>query len=104
LACRFGTIFPISAAFIGMERVECASPAHAAYAVPVGVSGNGRDYSPGGGLFGSPAMLGYQMSVRITAVVPRTGVTGGRTPVFITGVGFVNSTLLSCRLGREVGT
>jgi hypothetical protein len=102
LACRFGTIFPVSAAFVDIGRVECVSPAHASYTVPVGVAGNGRDYSPGGGLFGSLASLHYQDNLRVTAVTPRTGVTGGRTPVFVTGIGFVNSTLLSCRMGREV--
>ena len=114
LACRFGSTFPVAAAFIGSDLVECVSPsmfrpagASPGYyplqlTIPLGVTGNGRDYTPGGGLFGSRAAFEYQAILRVTGVTPRSGVTGGRTPVFVTGVGFVNTTLLSCRLGREV--
>ena len=103
LGCRFGAVYPVSAAFLGADLVECATPAGSAgETVPMGVTGNGRDYTPGGGLFGSRAAFTYQESIKVTGVTPRSGVTGGRTPVFITGAGFVNSTSLSCRLGREI--
>ena len=103
LGCRFGAIYPIAAAFLGADLVECVTPAGGAgETVPVGVTGNGRDYTPGGGLFGSRAAFTYQESIKVTGVTPRSGVTGGRTPVFVTGAGFVNSTSLSCRLGREI--
>ena len=103
LACRFGTTFPVAARFITAEQIECSSPARdAGSTVPLGATGNGRDYTPGGGLFGSSAMLSFQANLRVSAVTPRSGVTGGRTPVFITGFGFVNSTSLACRFGKEV--
>ena len=103
LACRFGTTYPVRAAFVGSDLIECISPsADAGKTIPLGSTGNGRDYTPGGGLFGSTATFNYFASLRVTGVTPRSGVTGGRTPVFVTGVGFINSTLLSCRLGREV--
>ena len=103
LGCRFGAMYPVSAAFLGGDLVECVTPAGGAgETVPVGVTGNGRDYTPGGGLFGSRAAFTYQESIKVTGVTPRSGVTGGRTPVFVTGAGFVNSTSLSCRLGREI--
>ena len=103
LGCRFGVIYPIAAAFLGGDLVECVTPAGGAgETVPIGVTSNGRDYTPGGGLFGSRAAFTYQESIRVTGVTPRSGVTGGRTPVFVTGAGFVNSTSLACRLGREI--
>ena len=103
MACRFGTTYPVRAAFVGSDLIECISPsADAGKTIPLGSTGNGRDYTPGGGLFGSTATFNYFASLRVTGVTPRSGVTGGRTPVFVTGVGFINSTLLSCRLGREV--
>ena len=101
LGCRFGAIYPVAGRFLGGDLVTCVTPAGSAgTTVPVGVTGNGRDYTPGGGLFGSRAAFTYQESVKVTGVTPRSGVTGGRTPVFITGAGFVNATSLSCRLGK----
>ena len=72
LACRFGTTYPVRAAFVGSDLIECISPsADAGKTIPLGSTGNGRDYTPGGGLFGSTATFNYFASLRVTGVTLR---------------------------------
>jgi len=45
LACRFGTLAPITANYVTGKEIRCAIPAHMPGQVPVEVTANGRDFT-----------------------------------------------------------
>lgn len=96
-SCRVGTIFPIKGFRTQDAVLTCVTPAHELGDVDVDVSGNGRDTSTL-----SAVVFAYQVPPRISGIVPRVGLSGGRSPIFITGTNFVNSTTLTCRFGKEI--
>ena len=70
-------------------------PLYSSKLVPVEMSNNGQDFT-----FSGIRFL-YQQDAVITAIAPKParGWDTGYTPLFITGIYFVNSTALRCRIG-----
>ena len=64
--------------------------------VEVDVTNNGQDFTDNGVSFL------YQYDVEIKRVQNSVGPRTGGTPIFVTGLGFVNSTSISCRLGQQI--
>ena len=94
LGCKFGTLGPVSGTLQGDNRLVCVSPAHIPAKVDVRTSVNRAQFS-------DPVDFEYQEDLKVTGVVPRSGVDMGSTPVFVMGSSFVNSTSLSCRFGKK---
>ncbi len=62
----------------------------------IDVTNNYFDYTSDGALFL------YQADIRISNVYNEKGPLSGKSPIFITGSGFVNSSTLACRIGHRV--
>jgi len=96
-SCRIGTFFPVTGFKTQSDVLTCVTPARLLGEIDVSVSGNGRDMSSI-----NAVTFSYQVPPRISGVVPRVGLSGGRSPIFVTGTNFVNSTSLTCRFGQEI--
>jgi len=71
-------------------------PLYSSKLVGVEVSNNDQDYSDAGITFL------YQQDVVVESVMHNRGPASGGSPIFVTGENFVNSTMLSCRIGHSV--
>ena len=99
-SCKIGTIFPITAYVTQSNVVTCITPAYNMTLGPpeVSISPNNRDIvsaSP-------PLMYYFRVPPTISGIVPKVGLSGSRSPIFITGSNFVNSSTMVCRFGREL--
>ena len=80
-----------AAVFITGELVNCTAPPHAAGVVAVEVATNGVDFSA------SNASYVYIAAVRVLALLPSAGPTGGSTNVSVIGSSLLRGS--SCRFG-----
>jgi len=96
-SCKVGTFFPISSFRTQNHVLTCITPASVPRDVSFSISANDRDLSTL-----NTVTFKYQLPPRISGIVPRVGLSGGKSPVFITGSNFVNTTGLTCRFGSEL--
>eukprot|EP00940_MAST-03C_sp_MAST-3C-sp2_P001609 g1609.t1 len=71
-------------------------PLYLSKLVSVEVSNNAQDFTDSGIRFL------YQKDAEIHSITPTHGLDTARTPIFVRGTGFVNSTTLKCRVGQHV--
>lgn len=97
-SCKFGTFFPITAYVTQSNVLTCVTPAmRTSDNVSVSISPNMRDVSSD-----NPVEFIYLVPATISGIVPKVGLSGSRSPVFIMGSNFVNSTSMVCRFGKEL--
>lgn len=125
VSCRFGTIFPVAARVAAPGAVSCLSPASYTGAavmggtfsrpMPLFLSLNGLDVSPSamlpagsssavasGDEGGGGGFFWVQPLIVLVTISPASGLSGGQTPVFVSGAGFTSSaSMLLCRFGTE---
>ena len=91
LACRIGTIGPVSAKSAGEQTVECVSPAHKPELVPIDLSLNLVDFTF------DQLEFEFTRDVDVLAVHPASGFASGGSLVTISGRGFREG--VECRFG-----
>lgn len=96
-SCGVGTFFPIAAYRTQSDVLTCVTPARKLGGANITISGNKRDLSSN-----QTVTFDYQIPPRISGIIPKVGLSGSRSPIFITGSNFVNSSSLTCRFGREL--
>ena len=77
-SCKFGTIFPVSAA-VDQIGVRCIAPAHTTGVVPAALSCNGRDWREGS----TAAVLTYVQQPVLLDIDPSEGWADGDTEVLL---------------------
>jgi len=93
LRCKFGNI-AVQALYIDAGSIRCFAPPHPAGVYPLEVSINDQDYT-----FQRTPFF-YYADEALSRIAPIAGPAGaGGTAVSVYGIGFVNSTYLTCRFG-----
>ena len=98
-SCRIGTFFPITSYNTQSDVLTCITPARGLGIADISISGNDRDLSTI-----NTATFVYQVPPKISGIIPKVGLSGSRSPIFITGSNFVNTSSLTCRFGQELAT
>ena len=94
LFCRFGNLSPVPAARMGVAALQCKSPSH-----PIGLAKLAL-VSLDHELSESTWEFEYILEPEVYMVNPQRGMASTRTPVYVTGAHFVNSTSLLCTFGN----
>ena len=93
--CEFGSAsHRVKAVHKSETLLYCDSPGHEPGQVNVRLSSNGQQYSTSHGVF---TYVGVHS---VHAVSPSSGSINGGTTVAVEGVGFLESSLLSCKFGQ----
>ena len=96
LRCRFGAV-TVVAAWVAPDEVHCYAPPHRAGRFPLEVTANDQDYTD------QRVPFFYYQDPVLSRIMPVSGpaiAAGTRVTVF--GDGFVNTSLLQCRFGRDL--
>ena len=83
LACRFGDVL-VPARLSSADAITCRAPPHAPASVCLDVTQNGVDFTA------CALTFRFAPAVRLDAVAPASGPTGGVTPITISGANFAS--------------
>eukprot|EP00505_MAST-04D_sp_SCG-Rhode-Island_P006027 Stramenopile-MAST_4_protein_6027 len=96
LCCIFSPTLSVPATWIAPSAITCVTPPHPPQQRMLTVSTNGQQPSL------SSALYAFQERVAVTKLLPSKGSMFGNTKVQVFGIGFLNSSTLSCKFGKVV--